>query len=169
MYAMIERLRKQRKRSRAEHGFTLIELLIVVIILGILAAIVVFAVSNLTGTSAQSACTSDFKTVQTAVETYKTQVGHYPQPGDNFATSPGGTLTANAAGSTPGPATPGVDDLYTTQAAGSGGAAVGPWLKTAPVNSGHYSIAVSQDSSGTVSVMDPTGTTVITGGCSSVS
>ena len=132
-----------------------------VVILGILAAIVVFAVSNLTGTSAQSACTSDQKTVQTAVEAYKAQVGHYPQAGDNFATAPGGTLTANAVAAT----TPGIDDLYTTQASGSGGAAVGPWLKTQPVNSGHYSITVTQDSNGTVGVDNSAGTAVIAGGC----
>ena len=55
---------------RREDGFTLIELLIVIVILGILAAIVVFAVGNTGKDSAKSACQSDAKTLETAQEAY---------------------------------------------------------------------------------------------------
>ena len=48
MQASLERLRRRREEEGDEGGFTLIELLIVIVILGILAAIVVFAVQNLT-------------------------------------------------------------------------------------------------------------------------
>jgi len=77
MQATLERLQERRERGD-EGGFTLIELLIVIVILGILAAIVVFAVQNLTSSSVQSACRADFKTVQTAAEAYKAQMGAYP-------------------------------------------------------------------------------------------
>lgn len=61
-----------------EEGFTLIELLIVIIVMGILAAIVVFALSGVTGLSAQTACNADAKSVEVAVQTYYTQTSSYP-------------------------------------------------------------------------------------------
>jgi len=63
----------RRAEKDDEGGFTLIELLIVVVVLGILAAIVVFAVQNLTGESSKSACKSDGKTVETALEAQRAQ------------------------------------------------------------------------------------------------
>lgn len=62
----------------SDAGFTLIEILIVLVILGVLAAIVVFAVQDFGTSSAQSACRADYKTVETAAEAYKGQVGTYP-------------------------------------------------------------------------------------------
>jgi general secretion pathway protein G len=66
------------ERKRQEEGFTLIELLIVVIILGILAAIVIFGVSTFRDDSVKSACKTDLKSVETAAEAYKTKTGAYP-------------------------------------------------------------------------------------------
>lgn len=66
---MIDRLR-DRLDARRQDGFTLIELLIVIVILGILAAIVVFAVGGITNRGQTSACAADKKTLQVAQEAY---------------------------------------------------------------------------------------------------
>ena len=95
MQASLERLKARRAELQDEGGFTLIELLIVVVILGILAAIVVFAVQNLSSTSVQSACQSNFKTVETAVEAYKAQMAQYPS-GSGKANPTGSTSTGAA-------------------------------------------------------------------------
>jgi type II secretion system protein G len=71
---MLKRLQEARKN---EKGFTLIELLIVIVILGILAAIVVFAVNGITNKGTDSACKSDLKTVEVASEAYYAQKGSY--------------------------------------------------------------------------------------------
>jgi prepilin-type N-terminal cleavage/methylation domain-containing protein len=66
-----------RKARQEESGFTLIELLIVIVILGVLAGIVIFAVNGINNTSVQSACRADYKTVMTAQEAYFAQTGGY--------------------------------------------------------------------------------------------
>jgi general secretion pathway protein G len=64
---MLESLRAAR---RSESGFTLIELLIVIVILGVLAGIVVFAVSAFNNDGVAAACKSDGKNVEVASEAY---------------------------------------------------------------------------------------------------
>ena len=61
-----------------ERGFTLVELLIVVVILGILGGIVVFAVGNTTTDAKTSACAAEKTTLSDALESYKAQAGVYP-------------------------------------------------------------------------------------------
>ncbi len=56
-------------------GFTLVELLIVITVLGVLAAIVVFALGGITAKSAVAACNADATTVDTAVQAYNAQTG----------------------------------------------------------------------------------------------
>jgi len=70
---VLDRIREAR---RNESGFTLIELLIVIVILGVLAGIVVFAVSNFNDEGKASACKTDKKTIETAEEAYYAQQGH---------------------------------------------------------------------------------------------
>lgn len=90
---MIQRL--QQKRN--EEGFTLIELLIVIIVLGILAAIVVFAVGSTRDDAAASACQTDVKSIQLSAEAMKTKNGSYPltaAKADLADASKGGLLKA---------------------------------------------------------------------------
>lgn len=54
-----------------EAGFTLIELLIVIIVLGLLTAIVLFALGTFKQDSALGACRADVKQVRTAETAYK--------------------------------------------------------------------------------------------------
>lgn len=75
---------KLMQKHREEEGFTLIELLIVIIILGILAAVVIFGVSTLRDDSVQKACKTDKKQVETAVAAYVAKNNATPaeaQPG----------------------------------------------------------------------------------------
>ena len=142
MQATLERLRARREELGDEGGFTLIELLIVIVILGILAAIVVFAVQNLTSQSDVAACQAQYKTVETAMEAYKAQIGSYPTPAQGFA-------------------------QLKTQQTGLDGSKDGPWLRdlppegtvTAGVGTAPASVAATLPSTGTSSpyylIIDP--------------
>jgi len=70
-------LRRTRQVERDQGGFTLIELLIVIVILGVLAAVVVFAVGGINSRGTESACKSDVATVAVASEAYYAQRGSY--------------------------------------------------------------------------------------------
>ncbi|MCZ7525324.1 MAG: prepilin-type N-terminal cleavage/methylation domain-containing protein [Acidimicrobiia bacterium] len=70
-------MRRIWKDRRSEQGFTLTELLVVIVILGILAAIVVFAVNGITDRGQTSACDTDERAVQTAQEAHYAKEGSY--------------------------------------------------------------------------------------------
>ena len=63
------------KTNKTDKGFTLVELLIVIVILGILATVTVFAVRGITDQGRKSTCDSDKKTLEVAIETYYAQNG----------------------------------------------------------------------------------------------
>ena len=71
---MLERLRAARGH---EDGFTLIELLIVVVILGVLAAVAVFGVQAFNNEGKAAACETDWKSVETANEALYAKTGAY--------------------------------------------------------------------------------------------
>lgn len=110
-----------RRDARSDGGFTLIELLVVVLILGILAAIVAFAVGAFTSTSVAVSCDSDAKSVETAATAYEaSNHGQYPSSVALLADTPG---------------------------AGDTG---GPYLRTKLGNSGYYTIGLDASGDVTV-------------------
>jgi prepilin-type N-terminal cleavage/methylation domain-containing protein len=62
--------RVSRRRQPGQKGFTLIELLVVIAVLAILAAIVIFNVVGVTKRGNASACQTDVKSIQTAMDAY---------------------------------------------------------------------------------------------------
>jgi prepilin-type N-terminal cleavage/methylation domain-containing protein len=66
--------------NKKDKGFTLVELLIVIVILGILATVVVFAVRGITDQGQDSACNADKKALEIAIEAYYAQEGTSVEP-----------------------------------------------------------------------------------------
>lgn len=66
------------KAKRRERGFTLIELLIVMVILGLLAALVAPRMFGKVGKSKQKAAKAQISLFETALDTYRLDVGKYP-------------------------------------------------------------------------------------------
>jgi general secretion pathway protein G len=87
MNETLQRLKRQRDAG-ANNGFTLIELLIVIVVLGILAAVVIFALGGITGKSAIASCQADGATVSTAMTAYATQNSGTPATALLLTTTP---------------------------------------------------------------------------------
>ena len=56
-----------------ERGFTLVEILVVIVILGIVSTVTVFAVRGITDRGEQHACAGDARTLTTAADAYLAQ------------------------------------------------------------------------------------------------
>jgi prepilin-type N-terminal cleavage/methylation domain-containing protein len=65
-------------KNSQDKGFTLVELLIVIVILGILATVTVFAVRGITDDSRQNSCAAEQRTIETAIEAYYADNGTDP-------------------------------------------------------------------------------------------
>lgn len=94
------------KRMKNEKGFTIVELLIVIVIIGILAAIIIVAYNGITQRAAASASKANAQAVQNFVSTYQTDdkgPGTYPAsswspaPTTTLATLPSGVTVSNTA------------------------------------------------------------------------
>ena len=94
MHKLYEARQQLRASGRTDAGFTLIELLIVIVILGVLAGIVVFAVGAFNNDGQLAACKADKKNVEIALEAYYAKTGNTPASGVYTAliASPGNYL-----------------------------------------------------------------------------
>lgn len=110
--------------NKKDQGFTLVELLIVIVILGILATVTVFAVRGITDTGQENACSIEARTLDSAIEAYYAQTGSEPTaaadlvPGYLRDLPDSGNWTFVPADNTTTPPTPAT---FTAVAAASGG------------------------------------------------
>ena len=86
------------QKSLGAKGFTLIELLVVIVILGVLAAVVIFAVGSVRDRAETNACKTDTKTLKTAIVAWNTEYLSGDNPTAYATAYPGseGALTASA-------------------------------------------------------------------------
>ncbi len=106
-------------RKRSDHGFTLVEILIVVVILGILAAIVIPQFTSASETAKGSSLVTQLQSIRSQLELYQLQHnGEYPTAA-NMAGF-GALITPTL-----------VDGTLTP---GGGANTFGPYMQKAPVN-----------------------------------
>jgi general secretion pathway protein G len=105
---------------RAKSGFTLVEILIVVVILGILAAIVIPQFTNASEEAKESALVSDLQTMRSQIELYKVQHNGL-LPGEGSATSIEAAIT-------------GLTDIDGAPKTAPGTGVYGPYLQKLPKN-----------------------------------
>ena len=82
-----------KRRKKKEMGFSLIELLIVMVIMGLLAALVGPRMFGKVGKSKQNAARAQMALFETALDTYRLDVGKYPSTEQGLKalrTKPGG-------------------------------------------------------------------------------
>jgi general secretion pathway protein G len=77
-------MRSIRKRRRKEDGFTLVELMVVIVIIGLLAAIVVINVFPSGDKARITRAKADISTIEQALELYKLSNGSYPSTSDGL-------------------------------------------------------------------------------------
>jgi general secretion pathway protein G len=108
-------------RIRRNSGFTLVEILIVVIILGILAAIVIPQFTNASDSARQSSIQSQLQTIRSQIQLYKVQhLDTFPTVA-NLITAQWSVMTA-------------ASDQTGAVPPGTGQTALGPYLQQAPIN-----------------------------------
>ncbi len=93
-------IRSKNKPYYPQLGFTLVELLIVVVILGVLAAVVIPQFADSSDSAREAALKSNLGTLRSAIELYKSDHGDYPglnaSSGGTGCTGNDGTGAANS-------------------------------------------------------------------------
>lgn len=69
-------------KNRRQEGFTIVELLIVIVVIGILAALVITTYSGIQAKARNAKRQTDINSVQTQIEAYFADQGHYPSFAD---------------------------------------------------------------------------------------
>ena len=105
------------RTKRANRGFTLVEILIVVVILGILAAIVIPQFTQASSDAKESSLQSNLQSIRSQIELYKIQHNDFPPLNDTTFVDQM-TLMTDVAGTT------GTDVTFT----------FGPYLTKMPIN-----------------------------------
>lgn len=131
-------------RRQLAKGFTLVEILIVVVILGILAAIVIPQFTSASESAKASSLVSQLQTIRSQLELYQVQHnGNYPDLSDTD--DPWGPMTGTSAAN------------YTSAGEDTTGDDYGPYLQKAPVNPFTDSSSVSQGDGTIGTASDTTG------------
>jgi len=84
---------RKMQNTKTSSGFTIVELLIVIVVIGILAAITIVSFNGVTVKANVSKSQSDLKSMQKMIEMYKVENAAYPSTGGTwyFTTSGGAT------------------------------------------------------------------------------
>lgn len=78
-----------RSMNRKAYGFTIVELLIVIVVIGVLAAISVVAYNGITEKVRNSALRADLSNAQKQLKLFQVEAGSFPATADNLKFSPG--------------------------------------------------------------------------------
>ncbi len=78
----------QKVGKDSQKGFTIVELLIVVVIIGILAALVIIGYNGIQSRARDADRTSDLRALKVAIEQYSVDYGYYPVAGTDNVGNP---------------------------------------------------------------------------------
>lgn len=140
--------------KKRQSGFTIVELLIVIVVIGILAALVITTYGGIQSKARNSKRQTDIQSLQTQIEAFYSQSGYYPSLKDmNDAVPVTGWRAINMksldSGAMIDPSNPGVTTLVTAPAAKSYAYAVtdnsGATCETTDTNCAKYVLTATYE------------------------